>query len=79
MVMMCALSPATSHALRREVEQVWSRPEDASTAGLTDDERAAALATLECLEHNLAQATANQVGTDLGNEVGTETGTETER
>ncbi|MFI0787667.1 MarR family winged helix-turn-helix transcriptional regulator [Streptomyces lydicus] len=51
---------AASHALRREVEQVWSRLEDLSTAGLTDDERTAALATLERLEHNLVQAAADR-------------------
>ncbi|MFI1156587.1 hypothetical protein [Streptomyces sioyaensis] len=49
---------AASHALRREVEQVWSRLEDLSTAGLSDDERTAALHTLERLEQNLVQAAA---------------------
>lgn len=55
---------AASHALRREVEQVWSQLEDLSTTGLTDDERTAALATLERLEHNLVQAAAHQAGTE---------------
>ncbi|MEU6082521.1 MarR family transcriptional regulator [Streptomyces sp. NPDC047108] len=47
---------AASHALRRQVEQVWSQLEEISTAGLTDDERTAALHTLERLERNLVQA-----------------------
>ncbi|MDF3298874.1 MarR family winged helix-turn-helix transcriptional regulator [Streptomyces tropicalis] len=55
---------AASHALRREVEQVWSRLEDISTAGLSDDERAAALRTLERLEHNLAVAAADSADAD---------------
>ncbi|MDI9884702.1 MarR family transcriptional regulator [Streptomyces sp. HNM0645] len=51
------IEPTTaSHALRRQVEQVWSQLEDISTAGLTDDERTAALHTLERLECNLVQA-----------------------
>ncbi|MCF3177416.1 MarR family transcriptional regulator [Streptomyces sioyaensis] len=50
---------AASHALRREVEQVWSRLEDLSTAGLSDDERTAALHTLERLEQNLVRAAAD--------------------
>ncbi|WP_369390019.1 MarR family winged helix-turn-helix transcriptional regulator [Streptomyces sp. CG1] len=49
---------AASHALRREVERVWSQLEDISTAGLSDDERTAALHTLERLEQNLVQAAA---------------------
>ncbi|MEU7314029.1 MarR family transcriptional regulator [Streptomyces sp. NPDC007083] len=49
---------AASHALRREVEQVWSQLEDISTAGLSDGERADALAALERLEQNLVQAAA---------------------
>ncbi|MGX1853600.1 MarR family winged helix-turn-helix transcriptional regulator [Streptomyces sp. NPDC055299] len=49
---------AASHALRREVEQVWSQLEDLSTAGLSDDERTAALHTLERLEQNLVRAAA---------------------
>ncbi|MFF8407512.1 MULTISPECIES: MarR family winged helix-turn-helix transcriptional regulator [unclassified Streptomyces] len=53
---------AASHALRREVEEVWSRLEDFSTAGFSDDERADALATLERLEHNLVQAAARPMG-----------------
>ncbi|MFB7930281.1 MarR family winged helix-turn-helix transcriptional regulator [Streptomyces sp. NPDC056039] len=47
---------AASHALRREVEQVWSRLEDISTAGLSDAECTDALATLERLEQNLVRA-----------------------
>ncbi|MBL1104362.1 winged helix-turn-helix transcriptional regulator [Streptomyces sp. 5-8] len=50
---------AASHALRREVERVWSQLEDISTAGLSDEERAAALLTLERLEQNLVQAAAS--------------------
>ncbi|WP_084700600.1 MarR family winged helix-turn-helix transcriptional regulator [Streptacidiphilus anmyonensis] len=49
---------AASHALRREVEQSWSRLEDLVTADLTPEERADALRTLERLEHNLAEAEA---------------------
>ncbi|MEV6833902.1 MarR family winged helix-turn-helix transcriptional regulator [Streptomyces sp. NPDC051133] len=47
---------AASQALRGEVERVWSRLEDISTAGLSDQERTAALRTLERLEENLVQA-----------------------
>ncbi|MFG2298638.1 MarR family winged helix-turn-helix transcriptional regulator [Streptomyces sp. NPDC048603] len=50
---------AASQALRREVEQVWSRLEELSTAGLTDEERAATLLALERLEQNLVQAAAS--------------------
>ncbi|WP_329448654.1 MarR family transcriptional regulator (plasmid) [Streptomyces sp. NBC_01426] len=50
---------AASHALRRQVEEVWTQLEDISTAGLTDDERAAALHTLERLEKNLVEAAAD--------------------
>nr|WSX53878.1 MarR family transcriptional regulator [Streptomyces sp. NBC_00974] len=50
---------AASHALRRQVEEVWSQLEDISTAGLTDDERAAALHTLERLEKNLVEAASH--------------------
>ncbi|MGW3209588.1 MarR family winged helix-turn-helix transcriptional regulator [Streptomyces sp. NPDC001135] len=53
-----------SHALRREVERVWSQLEDISTAGFSDDERTAALRTLERLEHNLVQAAADPAGAD---------------
>ncbi|ARF59573.1 MarR family winged helix-turn-helix transcriptional regulator [Streptomyces gilvosporeus] len=54
------VEPTTaSHALRREVEQVWTRLEDLSTAGLSADESTAALHTLERLEHNLVQAAAD--------------------
>ncbi|MGW7523297.1 MarR family winged helix-turn-helix transcriptional regulator [Streptomyces sp. NPDC054783] len=54
-----------SHALRREVERVWSQLEDISTAGLSDDERTAALHTLERLEQNLVQAAADPAGVDV--------------
>ncbi|AOR29903.1 transcriptional regulator [Streptomyces fodineus] len=53
-----------SHALRREVERVWSRLEELSTVGMSADERAAALLTLERLEHNLVKAAADPAGTD---------------
>ncbi|MGW7578678.1 MarR family winged helix-turn-helix transcriptional regulator [Streptomyces sp. NPDC054765] len=59
---------AASHALRREVEQVWSHLEDLSTAGLSADERTAALHTLERLEQNLVQAAADPDGACGGNE-----------
>ncbi|GAA2317234.1 hypothetical protein Scani_62480 [Streptomyces caniferus] len=49
---------AASHALRRQVEQVWSQLEGISTAGLSDDERTAALHALERLEQNLVRAAA---------------------
>ncbi|MFD7613689.1 MarR family winged helix-turn-helix transcriptional regulator [Streptomyces sp. NPDC059828] len=49
---------AASHALRREVERVWSQLEDISTTDLSDAERAGALATLERLEQNLVRAAA---------------------
>jgi DNA-binding MarR family transcriptional regulator len=60
---------AASHALRREVEQVWSHLEDLSTAGLSDEERTAALHTLERLEQNLVRAAAE--GDDAGAAAGT--------
>jgi DNA-binding MarR family transcriptional regulator len=50
---------AASHALRREVERAWSQLEDLVTADLSPDERTTALLTLERLEHNLVQATAD--------------------
>ncbi|WP_191876626.1 MarR family winged helix-turn-helix transcriptional regulator [Streptomyces filipinensis] len=53
-----------SHALRREVERVWSQLEDISTAGLSDEERTATLLTLERLEQNLVQAAAETPGAD---------------
>ncbi|WP_420823454.1 MarR family winged helix-turn-helix transcriptional regulator [Streptomyces natalensis] len=56
---------AASHALRREVEQVWSRLEDLSTADLSDDERTAALHTLERLEQNLVRAATDAADTDV--------------
>lgn len=49
---------AASHALRQEVERVWSQLEDTSTTGLSDDECTDALATLERLEQNLVRAAA---------------------
>jgi DNA-binding MarR family transcriptional regulator len=55
---------AASHALRREVERAWSQLEDLVTADLSPDERTAALLTLERLEHNLAQATADPADAD---------------
>ncbi|SHF15617.1 MarR family winged helix-turn-helix transcriptional regulator [Streptoalloteichus hindustanus] len=42
-----------SQALRREVEQVWQRFEEITVGGLSEDERAEALRTLEQLEQNL--------------------------
>lgn len=50
---------AASHALRHEVERVWSRLEDLVAADLSADERADALLTLERLERNLIQAAAD--------------------
>ncbi|MEC4572571.1 MarR family winged helix-turn-helix transcriptional regulator [Streptomyces virginiae] len=50
---------AASHALRREVEESWSRLEELVATGLTPDERTDALRTLERLEHNLVQAAAD--------------------
>ncbi|GGX21132.1 MarR family winged helix-turn-helix transcriptional regulator [Streptomyces noursei] len=55
---------AASHALRREVEQVWTHLEDLSTAGFSTEERTAALHTLERLERNLAQAAADSAHAD---------------
>ncbi|MFE2571851.1 MarR family winged helix-turn-helix transcriptional regulator [Streptomyces mirabilis] len=55
---------AASHALRREVEQSWSQLEDLVTAGLTAEERTAALHTLERLEQNLVQTAADPTGAD---------------
>ncbi|WP_420822176.1 MarR family winged helix-turn-helix transcriptional regulator [Streptomyces antioxidans] len=51
-----------SQALRREVERIWSQLEDMSTAGLSDEERTAALRTLERLEGNLVQAATDSAG-----------------
>ncbi|MFF8729394.1 MarR family winged helix-turn-helix transcriptional regulator [Streptomyces sp. NPDC015171] len=53
---------AASQALRREVERIWSQLEEISTAGLSGDERTAALHTLEHLEQNLVRAAAESVG-----------------
>ncbi|MGX7758407.1 MarR family winged helix-turn-helix transcriptional regulator [Streptomyces angustmyceticus] len=47
---------AAGHALRREVEQSWSRLEDLVAGNLSADERTAALRTLERLERTLVQA-----------------------
>ncbi|MEU2716283.1 MarR family transcriptional regulator [Streptomyces sp. NPDC007205] len=55
---------AASHALRREVEQVWSQLEGLVTADLSADERTMALLTLERLERNLVQAAADPAGAD---------------
>ncbi|MET9120725.1 MarR family transcriptional regulator [Streptomyces sp. NPDC004528] len=55
---------AASHALRREVERVWSQLEDLSTTGLSDAERADALAALERLERNLVRAAAQPMDPD---------------
>ncbi|WP_037606018.1 MarR family winged helix-turn-helix transcriptional regulator [Streptacidiphilus rugosus] len=49
---------AASQVLRRQVEQVWAQLEALVTADLSPAEGAAALATLERLEDNLAQAEA---------------------
>ncbi|GGU47683.1 hypothetical protein GCM10010211_09610 [Streptomyces albospinus] len=53
-----------SHALRHEVERIWSQLEDLSTAGMSADEQTTALLTLERLEHNLVQAAADTAGAD---------------
>ncbi|MEU8588135.1 MarR family transcriptional regulator [Streptomyces sp. NPDC048664] len=47
-----------SHALRRQVEQVWAQLEDISTEGLGEEESAAALRIMERLERNVARAVA---------------------
>ncbi|GAA2799435.1 MarR family winged helix-turn-helix transcriptional regulator [Kitasatospora paracochleata] len=57
---------AASQALRIEVEQAWSRLEDLVTAGLSTDEQAAALHTLERLEQNLAHAAGDPTCPDGG-------------
>ncbi|MFE5588382.1 MarR family winged helix-turn-helix transcriptional regulator [Kitasatospora sp. NPDC056531] len=54
------IEPTTaSHALRHEVERVWTQLEDLVTAGLTADQRTDTLHTLERLEQNLVQAAAD--------------------
>ncbi|WP_432039509.1 MarR family winged helix-turn-helix transcriptional regulator [Streptomyces cucumeris] len=59
------IEPTTaSHALRQEVERVWSQLEEISAAGLSDGERAEALATLERLEQNLVRAAARSAEPD---------------
>ncbi|PBC75760.1 DNA-binding MarR family transcriptional regulator [Streptomyces sp. TLI_235] len=55
---------AASQALRHEVERIWTQLEEISTAGLSDDERTAALHTLEHLEQNLVRAAAEPPGTE---------------
>ncbi|MEV8098593.1 MarR family winged helix-turn-helix transcriptional regulator [Kitasatospora sp. NPDC085879] len=55
---------AASQALRHEVERIWTQLEEISTAGLSDDERTAALHTLEHLEQNLVRAAAEPAGTE---------------
>jgi DNA-binding MarR family transcriptional regulator len=51
------IEPTTaSHALRREVERVWTELEDLVTGEMSADERTAALQTLQRLEHNLVRA-----------------------
>ncbi|GAA2747036.1 MarR family winged helix-turn-helix transcriptional regulator [Kitasatospora cinereorecta] len=57
---------AASQALRIEVEQAWSRLEDLVTAGLSTDEQAAALHTLERLEQNLAHTAVDPACPDGG-------------
>jgi DNA-binding MarR family transcriptional regulator len=47
-----------SLALRREVEKSWTELEGLVTAGMTPDQCAAALHTLERLENNLVQSAA---------------------
>ncbi|WP_435850269.1 MarR family winged helix-turn-helix transcriptional regulator [Streptomyces uncialis] len=46
---------AASHALRREVEQVWSELEGITVADSTPEERAAALCVMERLERQLTR------------------------
>ncbi|MFI9203191.1 MarR family winged helix-turn-helix transcriptional regulator [Streptomyces sp. NPDC053048] len=48
---------AASHALRRQVEEVWSELEAGVVGDLPLDERAVTLRVLERLESNLAHAT----------------------
>ncbi|TQC49579.1 MarR family transcriptional regulator [Rhodococcus sp. WS4] len=50
---------AASHALRREVEEVWQQLEDLSVGGLGEDERLTTLRVLEGLEARLALAAGN--------------------
>ncbi|GHJ40824.1 MarR family winged helix-turn-helix transcriptional regulator [Streptomyces sp. TS71-3] len=73
---------AASHALRREVEQVWSRLEDLVTAGLSAEERETALLTLGRLERNLLRATAEPAGTgadvDTGADAEVDAGADTD-
>ncbi|MFJ6722396.1 MarR family winged helix-turn-helix transcriptional regulator [Streptomyces sp. NPDC091259] len=48
-----------SHALRREVEELWGRLESLATTGLTPDERGEALRALEGIEAALSAAVAS--------------------
>ncbi|MGW6686419.1 MarR family winged helix-turn-helix transcriptional regulator [Streptomyces sp. NPDC054961] len=50
-----------SHALRKEVEQLWRQLEDATVGDTTDDEQAAVLRALEDIEKRLTR-TAAQLG-----------------
>ncbi|MFJ9342240.1 MarR family winged helix-turn-helix transcriptional regulator [Streptomyces sp. NPDC101733] len=51
-----------SHALRKEVEQLWRRLEDATAGDTTDEERASVLRALQDIETRLTRAAA-QLGT----------------
>ncbi|MER6031930.1 MarR family transcriptional regulator [Streptomyces sp. NPDC001851] len=51
-----------SHALRKEVEQLWRQLEDATVGDSTDDEQATILRALEDIEERLTR-TAAQLGT----------------
>ncbi|MGW3044446.1 MarR family winged helix-turn-helix transcriptional regulator [Kitasatospora sp. NPDC001159] len=51
-----------SHALRKEVEQLWRQLEDATVGNSTDDEKATVLHALEDIEERLTR-TAAQLGT----------------
>ncbi|MFE0699774.1 MarR family winged helix-turn-helix transcriptional regulator [Streptomyces sp. NPDC058872] len=59
---------AASHALRREVERSWGRLEELVAEGLTADERAEALRTLERLEQNLVRAADEVEGSGVEDE-----------
>ena len=50
---------AASHALRRQVEQIWAQLEGLAVAGLTSGEREESLRTLERLEARLSAAAAS--------------------
>lgn len=51
-----------SHALRKEVEQLWRRLEEATVGDTTDEEQATVLRALEDIEKRLTRAAA-QLGT----------------